>query len=159
MKEIWKVVKDFDKYEVSNLGNVRNKETRKLKKISIRKRDGYCEVSLQSNEKKQYTKCVHVLVANAFIENLDNKYTINRIDGNKLNNRVDNLEWCSTMENNLHKYYVLGKGVKKVRCVDTNTIYKSIQEASRITKTSAGDICMCCKKLRNEANGHVWEYA
>ena len=157
MKEIWKTVIEFEKYEVSNFGKIRNKETGKVKKVSKRKRDGYYEVSLQKDS-KQYTKCIHILVAKTFIEN-PNKYpAINHIDGNKENNAVRNLEWCTYKYNNIHKYYVIKKCVRSVRCKDTNVTYPSIAEASRKTGISGGLISLCCSGKRNYASGYVWEY-
>ncbi len=99
MNEIWKTITDFDKYEVSNLGNVR-RQTKKgyhLLKPHVNA-GGYYFVRLSKDGKaKNYT--IHRLVANAFIPNPDDEPIINHIDENKLNNKVDNLEWCSAQYN------------------------------------------------------------
>jgi hypothetical protein len=69
---------------------------------------GYQRVNLFINGKaKKYR--VHRLVAMEFIDNTFNKENVNHIDGNKLNNNVKNLEWCTASENELHSYRVLGK--------------------------------------------------
>lgn len=62
---------------------------------------GYEQIGLRK-EGKTYIKKVHRLVASAFLDNTSDKPHINHIDGNKINNNVDNLEWCTISENNTH---------------------------------------------------------
>lgn len=101
--EIWKDVKGFeDYYEVSNLGNVRRKDSLYvLKQLNHKK--GYLRVYLSVNSKKK-GRAVHRIVAEAFIENPENKETVNHIDLNKKNNKVDNLEWMTNKENIQHAF-------------------------------------------------------
>lgn len=68
---------------------------------------GYYVVSLRVNG-IQKTEKVHRLIAKTFLNNDLNKSDVNHIDGNKLNNNVKNLEWCTKSENHIHKYKVLG---------------------------------------------------
>lgn len=114
--EIWKDLKGFEShYEVSNYGRVKRKKaptfykdgrigffSETILKPSTNKR-GYLRVYLSVNSKK-YTKSVHRLVANTFIENKENKETVNHKDLNKLNNKVENLEWLSNKENLQHAF-------------------------------------------------------
>ena len=93
--EQWKLIEG---YEVSNLGFVRNRNTQKFKKLFIRE-NGYFYVHLWKNG-KNYTKTVNRLVAMAFIENPSNLPLVDHIDGNKQNNRVENLRWCTHSQNN-----------------------------------------------------------
>lgn len=72
-------------------------------------RQGYRTVRLCSNGRLTYPK-VHRLVASAFIPNPDGKLEVNHIDGDKSNNNVDNLEWCTKSENMRHAYKL---GLKK----------------------------------------------
>lgn len=95
MKEIWKEI-DYG-YSVSNLGRVKNKFNN-IKNLSLHHR-GYI---VTRYHKSMYS--VHRLVAKAFIPNQDNKPEVNHIDGNKQNNHVSNLEWCTRRENQLHAY-------------------------------------------------------
>lgn len=99
--EIWKAIKGYEGlYEVSNLGNVRSIRTNiTLKKGITRK--GYNIVVLCNNGKRT-TKTVHRLVATAFVENPLNKTEVNHIDEDKTNNRADNLEWVTHIENSRH---------------------------------------------------------
>lgn len=113
LKEIWLPVVGYESgYEVSNYGNVRSlarKINRSSTLMNIRERvltksiynTGYYYVALCGVGKPKKAT-IHKIVAKAFIPNPDNKPYINHIDGNKLNNYVDNLEWCSPKENNLH---------------------------------------------------------
>ena len=102
MKEIW--IDYIYNYQISNFGNLRNKKTNKILKININK-DGYCYcvVSLGNRKLKKAIK-IHRAVAEKFIENLNDYNEINHIDGNKLNNYVNNLEWCNHSQNMIHAY-------------------------------------------------------
>jgi hypothetical protein len=118
-KEVWKAVKGYeDHYEISNLGRVRSLDRVvfrndkgtggeiKMKGI-IRKltstKKGYHSLVLTKN-KISRTISLHVLVANNFIKNPYNKDQINHINGLKTDNRIENLEWCTSQENVDHAY-------------------------------------------------------
>ena len=110
MLEIWKEIKSYEGiYQISNFGKV--KRLYKNGKIHILKprinHKGYARVALCSRSRKEY--CVHRLVGEAFIINPYNKPQINHIDGNKLNNNVNNLEWVTPRENCLHRSYLYNK--------------------------------------------------
>lgn len=96
--ETWKIIKTHQNYEVSNLGNIRRVDTKKLKSLSPAT-GGYLKVTLYPNPK---TFMVHRLVAQEFIENCDNKPQVNHKDSNRTNNSVDNLEWVTCQENMEH---------------------------------------------------------
>lgn len=117
MKEIWKDIVGYEGiYEVSNTGKVRthkDKTTlsdrhgiRKWKQRELKQKvskDNSCRVSLWKNKKEQ-TWLVHRLVALSFIPKIPGKEYINHIDGSRLNNTVENLEWCNHKENNNHAF-------------------------------------------------------
>ncbi len=98
--EEWRPVVDFEKYEVSNLGNVRNKKRKKLLKPAGKK--SYQSVGLMCT-KKAKKRTVHQLVAKAFLPNEENKPQVNHKDKNPSNNCVANLEWCTNKENSIHR--------------------------------------------------------
>ena len=104
MSEEWRDIKGYEGlYQVSNLGRVKSlrynhSENKKILKGFLSKK-GYHRVSFyKDGVRKDYS--VHRLVAEAFIPNIDNKPCIDHIDTNKLNNKVDNLRWCTNKENN-----------------------------------------------------------
>ena len=101
MTEIWKDIKGYEGlYEISNYGEVWSERKQGLLKKG-KSATGYYSVSLYKN-KKQKIFLVHRLVAITFIKNKENKELINHKDANKLNNHIDNLEWCTYKENNNH---------------------------------------------------------
>lgn len=117
MQEIWKDINGYEGlYQISNLGNVKSIQyfnhannkiypRNKLLKPLINEK-GYFRVDLFKLGKTKRCR-IHRLVAEAFIPNLNNFPEVNHIDGNKSNNRVDNLEWC-THKHNMKEAYRLG---------------------------------------------------
>jgi hypothetical protein len=100
MGEEFRIIKGFENYSVSNLGKVRNNATDRILKPSIGG-DGYYIVSLRSDGIK-FTKKIHKLVGDAFIQNPLNKKCIDHIDNNRLNNNIANLRWVSQQENQMN---------------------------------------------------------
>ena len=98
--EEWKEITDYPNYEISNLGNVRNKTRNKINKTWLCK--GYYGIILQHNKKKQNFR-IHRLLAEAFIPNPNNLPVIDHIDKNKLNNSLNNLRWVSISQNSYNK--------------------------------------------------------
>ena len=94
----------YDKFEISNNGQLKNVETGTIYKQHINK-EGYNQVcvSLGGRNKKKVFK-IHKAVAETFIENPENKNTVNHIDGNKNNNSYKNLEWATLSENIKHAF-------------------------------------------------------
>ena len=103
MKE-FKKIKGFERYSVGNDGTVINNITGVI--LSPRESiNGYMRVNLRRGDKpyeKPKTRSVHRLVAEAFIPAIPGKDYVNHIDGNKHNNNVSNLEWCTASENISH---------------------------------------------------------
>jgi hypothetical protein len=100
--EEFKIIVECPKYSVSNLGNVKNINTEKILKPSLHT-DGYKQVTLHVEKNKIITRKVHRLVANAFIPNPENKECIDHINGNRIDNRIENLRWATKSENSINK--------------------------------------------------------
>lgn len=133
--EVWKVIKDFPKYEVSTYGNVRHIKKQRMLKPGFS--GDYKFVNLTLDAKKKNLK-VHRLVAITFISNPKNKKTVNHKDHNPLNNNVTNLEWFTQKEQNNHKRNNNNhnNSVRKVWRIDKNTdekleLYQTIAQASK----------------------------
>lgn len=173
MNEIWKDIKNYKgKYQISNMGRIKSIEhtiirkngnklliKEKILKQSINK--GYYHITLQG-------KCFRVnrLVAETFIPNPNNLPCVNHKDENKLNNNVENLEWCTVAYNNTYGtriQKVISKTSKKILQYDLkgNFIkeYKSISNAAKDNKIkSLSNITMCCQGKWKQAGGYIWKY-
>jgi hypothetical protein len=102
MKEEWKGVEGFDgNYLVSNYGKVLSLKRKKPIVLKVDNTRKYSCVTL-SDDSKLTRIFIHRLVAIAFVENPEDKPQVNHIDGDKFNNRQDNLEWVTQSENQLH---------------------------------------------------------
>lgn len=101
-EKAWREIVDNPNYEISNTGDVRHKEKKKILKQRISKW-GYARARLSvSGISGGKLYAVHRLVANAFIPNPLNLPQVNHKDGNKLNNNVNNLEWVTAKDNTQH---------------------------------------------------------
>jgi hypothetical protein len=98
--ENWKSIDEYENYEISDHGNVKNIKTNKMLKPRVNNR-GYNNVDLYNIGKR--TKPIHRLVAEAFLENPDNKRCVDHIDRNKLNNHISNLRYATDSQNNMNK--------------------------------------------------------
>lgn len=182
MKEEWKFIiikkgdKTYDftnKYQVSNLGNVRSLNYNNTGKIKImnphKRKDGYYEIGLSRNAKSRKF-LIHRLVATMFLPNPENLLEVNHKDEDKTNNVVDNLEWCDRIYNVNYGTSSKRKREKlqgrvfedssinkmrekaservgiKVRCVETGQIFNSYCDAARwCGLKSAGNIISSCR--------------
>lgn len=159
MKEKFMLL-DFDsKYAISNYGKIKNVKTNKYLKTYINEH-GYVEVQLCSNYKKKNFR-VHRLVALTFIENVNNKPYVNHKDGNKTNNCVNNLEWCTAKENDEHARKNGLKVQNKPIIARSKTekyVFESISEAARFLNTNKGSIFRVLKGQRKEHKGFNFTY-
>jgi hypothetical protein len=160
--EIWKKINidNLNNYEVSTFGNIRNSNTKRILKIKNIE-NGYSIIFLN---KKTYK--IHRLVAYGFLDNLDNKPTVNHIDRNKHNNKLDNLEWATYSEQKNHSKNINNnnnRGIWKI-CIETgNKIkkYNTIKEAGNeinLNSNSYKNISACALGKTNTAYGFRWQY-
>lgn len=198
MEEIWKDITGYEGYyQVSNLGRVRSLKRswavtnqynvlfRSCTKEKIIKpilfNTGYLYVSLSKNNIKKNI-AIHRLVAEAFIPNFDDFPMVNHIDGNKQNNNVNNLEWCTYKHNSQHAYSIglvnhySGEtspmyGVKGKDHPISKAVYKcdkqenilerfdTVKEASESIGVKMCNISECCHGTQKTSGGFVWRFA
>ena len=180
--EEWRPICGYEGlYEVSNLGRVKslgNDKTRKEKILSqVKMKKGYLMVNLYKNGKMKTCK-VHRLVAKAFLENPNGYTCVNHIDENKVNNYVDNLEWCSYKYNSNHgtcqQRRVSNTDYKAIAEKLTNgvsskqvyqytkdyelvKIWESTQECGR-NEFNQGEVAKCCRNEAKSHRGYIWSY-
>lgn len=142
-------------YDVDKFGIVINCKTGKLLN-QHKDKAGYLRVTL-CEKGKQHRIAVHRLVAMKYIPNPQNLPQVNHKDGNKQNNSVENLEWCDARGNQQHRRYVLKVGNRKVKRVETGTVYDSIKQASEENQTYIPNIIRACKN-NSTARGFHWCY-
>ena len=150
------------RYEVSNKGRIKSLRKNKIIKPFIQK-NGYMTLVFTVNNQPK-TKYVHRLVAETFLKNTENKKQVNHKDGDKRNNYVENLEWCTDEENKKHAYK---NGLRKIDVrievemfsFDGKIVSKfnSISEASKKTGINIGNISRCCNGHCKTAGGYVWK--
>ena len=159
--ETWKTNVRHPKYEINTNGDIRNSRTGRILKPSDVK--GYKQVALYDEHGKRHHRYVHDLVAETFIENVDNKPQVNHIDCDKSNNSINNLEWCTCKENIQHavdnglRSEYAGKPKVKVRIVETGQVFESTRECARAINGSNGHVSNCINGKRCKHKGLHFE--
>ena len=162
--EVWVNICGYENnYKISNYGRVYSVKNNSIINGYITKK-GYHRVNLYKNG-KSHSYAIHRLVALHFIPNPGQKNEVNHINGNKSNNKVENLEWVTNKENIDYTYkYSMSKAQKKVAKIDKNNnvileIFVSLAEAGRQTNSKYQNISRCCKNKNYTHNGFKWIFA
>lgn len=183
--EIWKDVESYETlYQVSTFGRIKRlkvsvvdkKEGMRIHKGGIlvphtlNNRYKYNDLSKDGKEKRYL---IHRLVALTFIPNPEGKSDVNHKDGNPANNNVDNLEWMTRAENNLHAFRVLHrepvksmfgrKGKlhhcsKPIICINTNQQFECITTAAKQLGLNRSNISKVLKGTYTHVGGFKFEY-
>lgn len=157
--EKWLSIKEYPKYSVSDKGNVKNVETGRILRHGTNPK-GYHIVTLYKDAIPT-TKKVHRLVADAFHNGDHSNLEVNHIDGNKDNNSIANLEWCTCSYNANHAYKTgLRKPprMKKVKIVETGDIFNSLSDCARAIGGSVSGIYDCSTGRQETHRGYHFEF-
>lgn len=167
MKEVWKDIPNYEGlYQINNFGNIKSLYNYRGKNNILKPRikRGYYTIGLRKDGKRKWIG-IHRLLADTFIPNPNNYPVVNHKDENKLNNNLDNLEWCTVSYNNSY-----GTRLERVKSKVAKTImqydlkgnfikeYTSLMDASRELKFSAANISNCANGKFKQANGYIWKY-
>ena len=184
--EIWKDIPGWEGlYQISNYGRIKSYKQFESGKIMslVNKTGDYFSVVLQGNGRKQRSARVHRLVAEAFIPNPEGLPEVNHIDGNKQNNSVDNLEWCSQSYNVLHSIrmhpeqlngmiaynkHVRPRAVAQIskHSGEIIAVFPTAIDAHRKTGVCARNILQVANRtpfnekgqIRKTAGGYIWRF-
>lgn len=143
----WKILKENENYSINEKGEIKNNITKKILSPSINKDSGYYQIDLWKNNKsRKYT--LHRLVANNFIPNLENKPTVDHIDGNRLNNDISNLRWATYSEQN-SRFNTFGVRSEKIKVINVNgeeLIFNRIKDVAEHFNCNISNISQMLKK-------------
>ena len=157
MKEVWKNIPNCEGYQASSKGRIKNLKTKRI--LNGVNYYGYLRVTIRQNGiKKLFSK--HRLIAKTFLPN-PNKYSeVNHADGNKQNNCIENLEWCTRKQNAIHSMVNGHQKTKRVGQYDENgNLLKIYFDAYKAEKeTNIFHISDCCNGKRKTAGGYYWKY-
>ena len=171
--EIWKDIPDYEGlYQISSIGRVKSlkrsisRNNGRVLNLSEKQlsakidEHGYVKFQLWKNNKPKNIRA-HRLVALNFIENPKNHLEVNHIDGNKTNNKYDNLEWCSSFHNQLEaKRLGLKKCTRVTKIIEGVKIcsYESVTEAAKLNNVHRTSIFRCLNGKFKENKGVKWVY-
>ena len=166
--EVWKVISEYPEYEISSEGRLKYPIRKGLKPYKKRITSGssnpnsYRTFQVRNDNGKKII-AIHRLVAIEFIPNINNYRIVNHKDGNKKNNTINNLEWCTNSQNTKHAYdNNLISSKKKIYQLDFNNDiieeWDSIEKASKDLKLQKSCICNVLKERNKTSGGYYWCY-
>ena len=144
---MWKKIKNRSNYSVNENGEIRNDISGKIKSAYVCKGNGYYYVDLWENNKGKKMQ-LHRIIAEAFIPNPENKPTVDHVDGDRKNNRIDNLRWATYSEQN-SRFNMHGVRSEKIYAEKENgekIYFNQISEAAKYFGCTISNISQMLKK-------------
>jgi hypothetical protein len=162
-EEVWRTIAEFPKYEISSFGNIRHLINKDI--LSTHIQHEYAMVGLNNDKTSTSPSRIHRLLALTFLPNPENYPCVDHIDGDKLNNSLSNLRWCS-YSTNIQNWHSKRTNYKKViQCNNKGEeikIWNSAAEAANSKpEFNEGCISKCCNPNCGEKShkGYIWIYA
>lgn len=135
-------IKGYEGYKINKLGQIISykRKTPRLMTASI-KGNGYLEVTLIKEKGVSKQIALHRLIAETFINNPNNYKYVNHINGNICDNRIENLEWCTSSQNSLHSIYVLKNKTYTQKVIIVDGIrFESLKKCAECYKINAKNL-------------------
>lgn len=161
----WRTIPGFSNYECSDQGDIRNINTKQMLNPTQDEK-GYLIITIGNDDNKKKTISTHILVATTWIENPDEKETVDHINRIRNDNRVVNLRWATHKEQAANRAPIKNNSRKGVWKCDINTgeklkFYKSVKEAAIIEfndENKSGGIIQCAIGKSKSSQGFKWSY-
>lgn len=156
-------IKGFENYKIDRNGVVYNADNGVIKSPYVNKSNGYLYVDLYK-ENKAHKRPIHRLIAETFIPNPENKPTVDHINGNRKDNRIENLRWATYSEQNSRFNTV---GVRSEKVIVTHDsgktmIFEKITDVANHFGCNISNISQMLKKgtfgRRGKTRGYKFEY-
>jgi len=168
MEEEWKIIKNYDNYECSNMGRIRNGYTKRILNPKING-SGYITINLTNNENVSLHSGVHRFIAETWLDNQENKPTVNHKNGIRSDNNINNLEWATYIEQYADKKTRSKSNIKNnnrgiwqydIKSKEKIKYFKTIKDAAIYINKPDGwkNISYCARGKSNYAYGYIWKY-
>lgn len=165
-EERWELVRDHPEYRISTAGRFQSRKRGEWKDLRTSVDGGGYLQAFMSENGKAFVRKVHKLMQDAFFDPDPDRPEINHINGNKRDNRLENLEQCSRLENMRHAcdtgLFVrpedAGRPKRKIRIIETGDIYDSESECASAIGGHISNVCNCLAGRRHTCMGYHFEY-